>query len=153
MSAVNDIFVQSEACLLGSGHADTVVFLSGVCVGRVFEARIDLEGEIMFEPILGKDARESNMLRVLPANLPNYLEVKSGDYLAVVSFKTENGVKWKVVDRELNPATVTVDFKLERQNDVIKLILNQNKVGGYFLANSNGSFILDSRGNRIQLFL
>lgn len=143
MSAVNDIFTQSESVLLGSGHADTAVMLSGVCAGKSFQARLDVMQDIAFEALMGKDNREKTMLRVLPNEFPDNGSIKRNDFLF------SEGVKWKIVDRNLNPATVTVDFTLEKQIDVILLVVNLNHPGTFFLTDSHGVFLTTSDGKNI----
>lgn len=146
MSTVNAIFEAAEEVLLASCHADTAVFLSGKTAGKSFVGRLDVEPAIMFAAILGEDKRESATLRVLPDRFPCYNSVKRGDFLFVEA-KIDGG-KWSIVDRDLNPVTVLIEFKLKRELQVIKKVFNPN-TGQFFLANENGIPITDENGHKI----
>lgn len=106
MSAINTLLANSERVLLASGHGDSFVVLSGAARGIRFVARYDVETPIELSTELGIDPRMSGMLRILPPAPPG---LRLGD---VVS---DGAHSYRVIKREDNTASITIDFQVEQQ--------------------------------------
>lgn len=148
MSALDRTFAQAERVLLGSGHSDLAVMLSGRFVGQSFRVSVMSQNPISVGFALGKDDREKAKMMVLPSEYSNVEHIKRGDFV----FVFDEGTKWAVLERELNPVTVTVDFVLKRETEKIQKIARIGRGGaqsGFFLANELGVFITDGNGNNI----
>ncbi len=149
MSAINLLFAEGEQAILDSGHGDTVTVVSGVSINRVFTARLDVTTVITFEGLTGADPREQTIMRVLdpPPTL------NRGDCVKVQDPLTGDYVKWKILQREQNPATVTTDFYLERQIPPNLPPIYTPPAGKKFLTNENGVLLTDEKGNLILVDL
>ena len=105
MSLINQLFAQGERVFLVCGHGDVFTVLSGTATGRTFIGRIDSQPVIDPDSDLGPDPRMQDVVRILPPILP----LQVGDMVSAI------GKKFKLLKREDNAATVTVDFWIEQQ--------------------------------------
>lgn len=150
MSLVNLIFAESEQAILDSGHGDTVTVLTGPSINKTFTARFDITIAITLEGLTGPDPREQTIMRVLdppPA-------MNRGDYIQVTDSITGLPVKWKILQREQNPATITTDFWIERQlSPTTSVPVYTPPPGKKFLTNEFGAIMTDENGNLIVVNL
>jgi hypothetical protein len=105
MSLVNNIFQTGERVLLACGHGDTFTVISGGCVGKTFVGRLDLQQVIDIESDLGPDPRMQQVVRVNPPSL----DLQQNDLIRL------GAQVLKVLKREDNIASITIDFWVEQQ--------------------------------------
>jgi hypothetical protein len=149
VSLINLLFAESEQALLDSGHGDTVIVISGISINRVFTARFDVTTVISLDGLVGADPREQTIMRVLdpPPTL------NRGDVVKVKDSATGAIEKWKIIQREFNPATVTTDFYVERIIPPNLPPIYTPPAGKKFLTDERGVLLTDEKGNLILIDL
>ena len=149
MSLINLLFAESEQVILDSGHGDTVTVITGVSINRVFTARFDVTTVIALDGLVGADPREQTIMRVLdpPPTL------NRGDIVKVQDSISGSDIKWKIVQREFNPATVTTDFYVERIIPPNLPPIYTPPAGKKFLTDDRGILLTDEKGNLILVDL